>query len=91
MGKPVPGAWVEPARAAFFDSGLTLYGLGLAMGYPDETARHDAWQFLYRTPVPPAAAVRRFARAVGVPVKSLTAPTCDTKCSQPPPATEHRE
>ena len=85
MGKPVPATWVEPARAAFFDSGLTLHRLGLAMGYPDETARHDAWRFLYRTPAPPAAAVRRFARAVGVPVRSLTTPAEDTTGSWHPP------
>ena len=91
MGKPVPATWVEPARAAFFDSGLTLHGLGLAMGYPDETARHDAWRFLYRTPAPPAADVRRFARAVGVPVTSLTIPGVDTAGSRPPPPNEQRE
>jgi hypothetical protein len=74
MGKPVPDAWVERARDAFFASHLTLYRLGLAMGYPEESARQDAWQFLYRTPAPPAADVRRFARAVGVSVTSLTRP-----------------
>lgn len=74
MGKPIPEAWVERAHDAFLGSHLTLYQLGLAMGYPDETARQDAWRLLYRTTAPPASAVRRFARAVGVPVASLTRP-----------------
>lgn len=74
MGKSVPAAMVERARAAFLESRLTLYRLGLAMGYPDETARHDAWRFLYQTPTPPVAVVRRFAAAVGVPITSLTQP-----------------
>jgi len=71
MGNPVPDAWVERARDAFLASHLTLYRLGLAMGYPEESARQDAWQFLYRTPAPLAADVRRFARAVGVSVTSI--------------------
>jgi len=59
------------ARAAFTASGLTLDELGRRMGYEGDTARKGAWQFLNQTNDPRLSMLRKFADAVGVPVKEL--------------------
>lgn len=58
-------------RAAHERSGLSLEALGERMGYPKESARKSAWQFLYKTNDPRWSMLQKFAEAVGVSVKSL--------------------
>jgi transcriptional regulator with XRE-family HTH domain len=58
-------------RARFEKSKLSLDELGLKMGYPKETARKSAWQFLNKTNDPRLSMLRKFAAAVGCSVKSL--------------------
>jgi len=62
---------MDRARAAFDQSGLTLEALGEAMGYEKDMARMSAWQFLRTTKDPRLSMLRRFAKAVGVPVEEL--------------------
>jgi transcriptional regulator with XRE-family HTH domain len=57
-------------RALFEKSGLSLHDLGLKMECPPETARQAVWQFM-RTSDPHISVLRRFAKAVGVPVEEL--------------------
>ena len=54
----------------FDKSGKTLEQLGLAMGYPQGTARQSAWQFM-KTNDPRLSMLRKFAQAVGVSVEEL--------------------
>lgn len=65
----------DPIMAAIRDrferSRLSLDELGLRMGYPKESARKSAWQFLHRTNDPRLSMLRRFARAVDVSLKNL--------------------
>lgn len=58
-------------RAQFERSELTLHDLGLRMGYPEESARKSAWQFM-RTSDPRISMLRRFARALKIPLEELT-------------------
>jgi hypothetical protein len=58
-------------RAAFEKSKLSLDELGVKMGYPKESARKSAWQFLNKTNDPRLSMLRKFAQAVGCSVKSL--------------------
>ncbi|MCH7989104.1 MAG: hypothetical protein IID46_08120 [Planctomycetes bacterium] len=58
-------------RAAFERSELSLDGLGLRMGYPKETARKSAWQFVNRTNDPRFSMLRRFAGALEIEVAEL--------------------
>ncbi len=57
-------------RARFEKSGLSLHDLGLKMGYPEETARQSAWQFM-KTGDPRISMLRRFAKAMGLSAKDL--------------------
>ena len=50
---------------------MSLDELGRKMGYPEESARKSAWQFIQKTNDPRLSMLRKFAAAVGVPVKSL--------------------
>ena len=59
-------------RSLFAASGLTLGALGRRMGYPAATARQSAWQFM-RSGDPRISMLRRFARAMGMPVEELVA------------------
>lgn len=52
-------------------SGKTLDEIGVAMGYPPETARQSVWQWLRKTADPRVSVLRRFAKAVGIDVKEL--------------------
>jgi transcriptional regulator with XRE-family HTH domain len=64
---PVMGA----IRRRFEQSGMSLEALGTKMGYPKETARKSAWQFIKRTNDPRLSMIRKFANATGVPLKEL--------------------
>ena len=62
---------MEKARERFKKSGLSLEALGLKMGYERESARKSAWQFLYKTKDPRLSMLCRYAKAMGITVKSL--------------------
>jgi transcriptional regulator with XRE-family HTH domain len=62
---------IEAARRLFEKSRLSLDELGRRMGYPKESARKSAWQFLNKTADPRLSMLRKFAAAVGCSVKSL--------------------
>jgi transcriptional regulator with XRE-family HTH domain len=57
-------------RAWFEASGLSLLDLGLKMGYPPETARQSAWQFM-KSGDPRISMLRKFAAAAEMPVEEL--------------------
>lgn len=65
----------DPAMAkvasAFVRSEMTLSQLAAKMGYDGETARQSAWQFLNKTKDPRLSMLRRFAKAVDIPVQDL--------------------
>jgi hypothetical protein len=61
---------MSKVRAWFEASGLSLHDLGLKMGYPPETARQSAWQFM-KSGDPRVSMLRRFARAAGMGVEEL--------------------
>jgi transcriptional regulator with XRE-family HTH domain len=63
---------MNKVRALFEKSGLTLNELGLKMDCPPEVARQSAFQFL-KTRDPHISMLRRFAKAVGVPLEELIA------------------
>lgn len=69
-----PDPAIRVARQLFSESGKSLDELGLAMGYSGDVARKSAWQFLNRTKDPRLSMVRRFAKAMGVPIERLVAP-----------------
>jgi transcriptional regulator with XRE-family HTH domain len=58
-------------RERFEKSKMSLHDLGIKMGYPSESARKSAWQFIEKTSDPRISMLRRFAVAMGVSVKSL--------------------
>lgn len=59
-------------RTHFEKSGLSLEQLGSRMGYAKATtARNSAWQFLHRTNDPRISMLRRFAKALEIPLKDL--------------------
>lgn len=58
-------------RDHFEKSGLSLHELGVKMGYPEETARKSAWQFLRQTDDPRISMLRRSAAAMGVSLHDL--------------------
>jgi transcriptional regulator with XRE-family HTH domain len=68
-GKDEPA--MAKARAVFKASGLSLVDLGRRMGYPEETARQSAWQFM-KTSDPRVSMLRKFAEAMGVRLDELT-------------------
>ena len=57
-------------RAKLKKSKLSLIDLGLKMGYPSETARQSAWQFM-KTADPRISMLRRFAKAMEIDVTEL--------------------
>ena len=59
------------AQELFEASGLSLDQLGRDMGYDSDAARKSAWQFLNKTADPRLSMLRRFAKAVGVPLSEL--------------------
>ena len=50
---------------------MSLEALGVKMGYPKNTARKSAWQFINRTNDPRLSMIRKFANATGVPLNEL--------------------
>lgn len=64
---------IELARQLFEKSGKSLDELGVAMGYTGDVARKSAWQFLNKTSDPRLSMLRKFARAIGIPVEKLVA------------------
>ena len=58
-------------RQHYKDSGLTLQELGEKMGFEPPTARQAAYQFL-RVSDPRLSTLKRFAKALGVPLRKLT-------------------
>ena len=69
--KPPADATMARVRALFEKSGLTLVELGTRMGYPADTARQSAWQFVAKTEDPRVSTLKRFAQAMGVDAKDL--------------------
>ncbi len=57
----------------FEASGRSLDQLGQDMGYEGDTARKAAWQFLNKTADPRLSMLRRFARAMNIPLEELIA------------------
>jgi len=51
-GKRSEQSVMNRIRDLFEKSGLTLHALGRKMGYPEETARKSAWQFVQKTEDP---------------------------------------
>jgi transcriptional regulator with XRE-family HTH domain len=71
MGKTPPEDPVMQAiRNAVDASGMTQQELGEKVGYPAESARQSVSQFL-RSHDPRVGMVRRFAKALGVPLARL--------------------
>jgi transcriptional regulator with XRE-family HTH domain len=62
---------MKQVRERFEKSGMTLDELGREMGYPNESARKSAWQFIHKTADPRLSMLRRFAKAVGVKISAL--------------------
>lgn len=62
---------MDSVRSRFEASGMTLHDLGVRMGYPEETARKSAWQFISKTSDPRLSTLRRFAVALNVPLTEL--------------------
>lgn len=58
-------------RAKFEKSKLSLDDLGQKMGYPPDSARKSAWQFIHKTNDPRLSMLRKFAQAVGTSLRSL--------------------
>jgi transcriptional regulator with XRE-family HTH domain len=52
--------------------GMTMAQLGMKMGYPSEMARQSVFQFL-KSLDPRISTLRRFAKAMGVPLSDLIA------------------
>lgn len=71
MGEIVADDVMLRARERFERSGISLNSLGMKMGYPKDSARKSAWQFLYKTNDPRMSMLRKFAEAMGCSVKSL--------------------
>ncbi len=60
-------------RDLFEASGLTLEVLGQRMGYGSTLARKAAWQFIHRTNDPRLSMLRKFVRAINLPLADLFA------------------
>lgn len=71
MPKPSIDPAMRKAAAVFEASGKSLDQLGTDMGYEGPTARKSAWQFLNKTADPRLSMLRRFAKAMGVPLAEL--------------------
>jgi transcriptional regulator with XRE-family HTH domain len=71
MAKKPTDEAMKRAAKIFEESGDTLEELGVAMGYPKETARRGAWQFLRKTADPHLSMLRRFAKAMGISIEEL--------------------
>jgi transcriptional regulator with XRE-family HTH domain len=76
MDKKTPA---DPAMvrilAKFEASEMTLEELGKRMGYPEDTARKSAWQFIRQTSDPRISTLRKAAEALKIPLGELIAET----------------
>jgi transcriptional regulator with XRE-family HTH domain len=71
MGKErVNDPVMQTVRERFEKSGMTQQELGEKMGYAPETARQAVSQFL-KSGDPQISMLRRFAKALGISVKTL--------------------
>ncbi|HVS36168.1 MAG TPA: helix-turn-helix transcriptional regulator [Gemmataceae bacterium] len=70
MAKKKSNLVMDRVRDLFEKSGLSLVELGKKMGYPEDTARQSAWQFM-KTSDPRMSMVQRFAQAMGVSLEEL--------------------
>ena len=52
-------------------SAMSLDDIGVRMGYPKETARKSAWQFINRTNDPRVSMLRKFCEAMEIEVNDL--------------------
>ena len=66
-----PDPVIVRARALFARSNLSLEEVGRRMGYGEDTARKATWQLLNKTNNPRVETLRRFADALGVPLRDL--------------------
>jgi hypothetical protein len=57
-------------RDRFKQSELTLHDLGVKMGFAPEIARQSAFQFM-QSRDPRLSSLRRFAKALGIPIRKL--------------------
>jgi transcriptional regulator with XRE-family HTH domain len=73
MAKDTTDPALLKARKLFEKSGMTLDRLGELMGYPADSARKSAWQFLHQTKDPRLSMLRRFAVALEIPIEELVA------------------
>jgi hypothetical protein len=71
MAKEKPLPIMAKVIKLFEESGKSLDELGLAMGYPEDSARKSAWQFVRKTTDPRLSMLERFAKAMGINVKDL--------------------
>ena len=72
---------METVRRLFQLSGKTLDELGAGMGYPPESARKSAWQFIRQTNDPRISMLRKFCGALGIPLAELVAEKKHNKSS----------
>jgi transcriptional regulator with XRE-family HTH domain len=63
---------MQKVRELFEQSGKTLDALGRAMGYSDDVARKAVWQFM-KTNDPRLSMLRKFAKAMDIPLEELIA------------------
>jgi len=73
--KPPPDPAMARIVAKFEASKMTLDELGQKMGYPQETARKSAWQFIRQTGDPRISMLRKAAEALQIPLGELIAET----------------
>jgi len=71
MAKTIELEVMSRVRDRFESSGLSLHELGIKMGYPEESARKSAWQFISKTGDPRLSMLARFAKATGTTIKEL--------------------
>ena len=71
MAKQKPDPVMVKVVALFEQSGKTLDELGLAMGYPADSARKSIWQLLRQTGDPRISMLRKFAKAMDVTLEEL--------------------
>jgi transcriptional regulator with XRE-family HTH domain len=73
--KPPPDPAMARILAKFEASQMTLDELGQKMGYPADTARKSAWQFIRQTSDPRISMLRKAAEALEIPLGELIAET----------------
>ncbi len=62
---------MEAIRSRYAKSGMTQQEFGEKMGFPEQSARKSAWQFLDSTGDPRLSTLLRCARAFGVNLREL--------------------